>query len=273
MMTKDISEISSRYNIFLIDLYGVIHDGINPFEDAIDAVNYLKDKEKRVIFFSNSPRPKDLVRKKLLSMSEKLQDFEIVTSGEFFAYILQHTERYNFTFLKNAAFVLSNDMNHPLLGTQYLRITDDMEAASYILIIAATENKLNISMFDVLMKKAIALGLPCLCPNPDLIATNGENIVYAAGSFALRYKELGGVVHYIGKPEVSFYNFALKDCNEVKQNIIAIGDNINTDIKGAINFDIDSVLISNGIHKNVNLNELIGNSGITPTYIMKNLVI
>ncbi|WHQ46511.1 MAG: TIGR01459 family HAD-type hydrolase [Candidatus Midichloria sp.] len=270
MIIKGIFELTNKYNLFLIDLYGVIHDGINHFEKAVEAVNYLRDEGKRVIFFSNTPRPKEEVIQKLINMSPKLRDFEIVTSGEFFKHILQYPKKYNLDFLNHYAFPLSNDLGHPLLTIPNLKITNSIETANYLLIIASVKNKSDLSMFDKIMKQAIERNLPCICPNPDLVAHQGKDIVYTAGSFALRYKELGGNVYYMGKPENNFYKFAL-DNNIITQYVLAVGDNLYTDIKGANDFGLDSLFVKNGVCGKDNIEILIRDSGLKPKYIINDL--
>ncbi|AEI88385.1 MAG: Ribonucleotide monophosphatase NagD, HAD superfamily [Candidatus Midichloria mitochondrii] len=267
MMIQGIIELVGKYNLFLIDLYGVMHDGINHFEKAAEAVNYLRDEGKKVIFFSNTPRPKEDVERKLIGMSPKLKDFEIVTSGEFFKYTLRHPKKYDLDFLSQYAFPLSNNLDHPLLTIPNLKITNSIETASYLLIIASVKNKADLSMFDRILEQAVKRNLPCICPNPDLVARQGKDIIYTAGSFALKYKELGGNVYYMGKPENNFYKFALDNNNIITQYVLAVGDNLYTDIKGANGSGLDSLFVKNGVCDKDDVNTLM-NIGLKPTYII-----
>ena len=274
MFIKGILEIAQDYNTFLVDLYGVMHNGINHFERAVEVVNYLKDQGKLVIFFSNTPRPKEVVQKKLLDMSNKFAGFEVVTSGEFFNYVLHHPDKYGFYYLNGYGLALNNDLMHPLLKLSNLNITDSIDKADYLLIMAYTENQNELDKFDYIMKKAVGLNLPAICPNPDLIANQGSNsLVYTAGSFALKYKQLGGKVSYFGKPERSFYEFAIDNyCNDPRY-ILAVGDNIDTDIKGAIGFGIDSLFVRVGIHKSDDIDALLNVIKLKPRYVIDSLVL
>jgi ribonucleotide monophosphatase NagD (HAD superfamily) len=94
-----------------------------------------------------------------------------------------------------------------------------------------------------------------ICTNPDLIVDRGEKREYCAGSVAIIFKKLGGEVIYFGKPYPEVYNHSTVSNNK---KVIAIGDNLNTDIKGAMNMNFDSLIITDGIHK-----EEIKKKGIT----------
>ena len=89
-----------------------------------------------------------------------------------------------------------------------------------------------------------------ICTNPDLIVHRGSKREYCAGTLAATFEELGGEVIYFGKPYPEIYNFCIKN----NETILAIGDNIRTDIKGANKMNFDSLFIINGVHKNEFLN-------------------
>ena len=273
MLIKSILEIAENYEMFLVDLYGVMHNGEAPFRQALEVITYLRKQGKLVIFFSNTPRPKEIVRQKLLSMSDQFDGFEVVTSGEFFHYVLQHPDFYGFEYLNSLGYSLNNENTHPLLKLSQLKLTAEIDRASYLLIMAYTADKNDLGKFDYIMEKAIERNLPAVCPNPDLVANQGNNLVYTSGSFALRYKQLGGIVSYFGKPERSFYNFALDNYDISAQHILGVGDNIETDIKGAINFGIDSLFVKGGIHQNDDLEVLLWKEKVKPKYVIESLVL
>ena len=85
-----------------------------------------------------------------------------------------------------------------------------------------------------------------VCTNPDLIIYRGSKKELCAGKLAEIFKELGGNVTYFGKPYPDIYKFCMQD----NESVLAIGDNIRTDIKGANNMQFDSIFIIDGIHKN-----------------------
>ena len=92
--------------------------------------------------------------------------------------------------------------------------------------------------------------LKMICTNPDLIVHHGSRSEYCAGTLALTFEELGGKVVYFGKPYPEIYNFCIKK----NETILVIGDNIRTDIRGANNMKFDSLLVTDGIHKDEFIN-------------------
>ena len=110
--------------------------------------------------------------------------------------------------------------------------------------------------YKILLDFFLNKKIPLICANPDEVAARGEKIIFCAGALANQYKQEGGMVRYFGKPYSDIYSFALKkvrahkDFKDKKEiNTLVIGDNIKTDIKGANLFNLDSVLILNGIYK------------------------
>ena len=86
-----------------------------------------------------------------------------------------------------------------------------------------------------------------ICTNPDLIVDRGNKRELCAGSVAMVFEKMGGNVIYFGKPYPEVYNQSIENKNK---KVLSIGDNLNTDIKGANLLNYDSLIISNGIHKN-----------------------
>ena len=111
-----------------------------------------------------------------------------------------------------------------------------------------------------------------ICTNPDLIVDKGEKREYCAGSVAKSFEEIKGKVIYFGKPYPPVYNLSTKIINK---KILCIGDNLNTDIKGANIQNFDSLLITNGIHRkeilDLELDEVLKKYETTVDYIQRSL--
>ena len=110
-----------------------------------------------------------------------------------------------------------------------------------------------------------------ICTNPDLIVDRGEEREYCAGSIAKIFEELGGKVNYFGKPYPLVYTQSTRTNNK---KILCIGDNLNTDIRGANMQNFSSLLISAGIHRdeiNSNLNNLLKKYKVEVDYVQSNL--
>ena len=236
-------QIHEYYDTFFIDLWGVIHNGIKPYDGAIEVLKNLNKLNKRFVLISNAPRPSKDVEKFLLNLKiDKVFLKNIFTSGEAALQSLKK-EIYgkNFYHLGPA-----RDQN---LFKGLENNKKDLEKADFILCTGFLENHTNsLDYYKKLLSKYINLVL--ICTNPDLIVYRGAKQEYCAGTIAEIFKELGGKVIYFGKPYKDIYKF----CIRKNEKVLAIGDNIRTDIRGANNMNFDSLLITEGIHKNEFIN-------------------
>ena len=246
MKTKIIdglSQIQSKYDAFFIDLWGVVHNGIELYQKAIEVLENLNKLNKRFVLISNAPRPSKNVRNFLLKlkMKETLTE-NIFTSGEAALKSLkEHTYGKNF-------FHLGPQKDNSLFAG-FEKNKRDLDFADFILctgFLDANENSL--SYYNHLLKNYTHLKM--VCTNPDLIVHRGNKKEYCAGTLAHIFKKLGGRVIYFGKPYPDIYNF----CIQNNETVLAVGDNIRTDIKGANNMKFDSLFIVNGVHKSEFLN-------------------
>jgi len=241
---EHLSEIYSSYDTFIIDLWGVMHNGILLNDKAIEAADKLLKESKKIVFLSNAPRPSEKVREFLrkLRMEEKYLK-NIITSGEAAMYAINES-RFGKLF-----YHLGPSRDESI----FYKIKDNktkLEDSDFILctgLLDKYENDLN--FYKDFLKNHVSKKL--ICTNPDLIVHRGKKEEYCAGSIAKVFESLGGSVVYFGKPYKEIY----KMCFNRKEKALAIGDNLRTDIKGANNLNIDSIFISNGIHRNEFKNE------------------
>ena len=241
---EHLSEIYKFYDTFVIDLWGVMHNGISLNYKAIEAASNLLKDSKKIVFLSNAPRPSEKVREFLrkLRMEEKYLK-NIITSGEAAMYAINES-RFGKLF-----YHLGPSRDESI----FYKIKDNktkLEDSDFILctgLLDKYENDLN--FYKDFLKNHVSKKL--ICTNPDLIVHRGKKEEYCAGSIAKVFESLGGSVVYFGKPYKEIY----KMCFNRKEKALAIGDNLRTDIKGANNLNIDSIFISNGIHRNEFKNE------------------
>ena len=236
---EHLSEIYNSYDTFVIDLWGVMHNGILLNDKAIEVADKLLKESKRIVFLSNAPRPSEKVREflKKLKMEEKYLK-NIVTSGE----AAMHTINQN-RFGK-----LFYHLGPPRDESIFYKIKDNktkLENSDFILCTGLLdEHEGDLNFYKNFLKNFISKKL--ICTNPDLTVHRGEKEEYCAGSIAKVFESLGGSAVYFGKPYKEIYNM----CFNKKEKVLAIGDNLRTDIKGANNLNIDSIFISNGVHRN-----------------------
>lgn len=248
-----ISEVIDDYNYFIFDVWGIIHDGIELYPQVIESLEFLNNNKKKICFLSNAPRRSFKLVEifKKLGIDENIYDF-IITSGEATFDFLRKNQQSSFKEYGKNYFYIGPDKDIDLLdGLLYKRVMNAKDAD--FVITTGFDND-----FSVLEEKIHHLAeaknhnLKMICVNPDLVVVrkNGQEVI-CAGALAAKYEKLGGHVIYFGKPFSSVYQMVYKEFGEPnKSKIIAIGDGLETDIKGAEKFGIDSILSTSGILAN-----------------------
>ncbi len=237
-LIKGLSEIQSEYDAFFIDLWGVVHNGIELNSGAIEVLENLDKLNKRFVLLSNAPRPSKSVQKFLLNLKMKEKFIKhVFTSGEA---ALQNLKK---NVYGEKFFHLGPKKDNDLIEGIEKNKTS-LDKSDFILCTGLLENET--SSLDYYKSLLINYNsLKMICTNPDLIVHRGNKSEYCAGSVAATFEKLGGKVIYFGKPYPEIYNLCIKN----NKNILAIGDNIRTDIRGANRMNLDSLFIINGIHK------------------------
>jgi len=243
-----LSKIYSKFDIFLVDLWGVIHNGIECYSDALNVLKNLK-KTKKIILISNAPRPSSSVQKFLnqINFNKSFYDF-LITSGDLTRYYLK-----NFTKKENF-YHLGPDRDNSLFSNLMLKKTT-LKNARFVICTGVNNNNDNLNKYFSILKKIKKRNLKIICANPDLIVHRGDRAEYCAGSIAKLYEKMGGRVEYFGKPYKNIYEYIFRILRKnskkkiYKSKVLVIGDNLNTDISGANNFNVKNLFIAGGIHK------------------------
>ena len=236
---KGLREIYEKYDAFFIDLWGVMHNGIELYTKSIEVLANLYKLKKRFVLMSNAPRPSKNVEEFLLNLKmDKVFTKNIFTSGEAALRSLKQN-----IYGKNF-YHLGPERDSDLFAG-FEKNKRNIEDADFILCTGFLDNhEDSLDFYKNLLREHVKLKM--ICTNPDLIVHRGEKKEFCAGSVAMVFEKMGGQVVYFGKPFPEVYNQSI-DNN--KKKVLAIGDNLNTDIKGANNMNYDSMIIVNGIHK------------------------
>ena len=261
-----VAEIYKNYDTYIIDLWGVIHNGITLNSRAIEVVKNLTQNRKKVIFLSNAPRPSKEVKFFLLGLNmDDRYLHNIMTSGEAAMLALQKESYGKFFF----------HLGPKRDSGVFLNIKENktsLEKCNFILCTGLfDEHQGDLDYYKKLLQDFTSKKL--ICTNPDLTVHRGNVKEYCAGSIAKIFESIGGETVYFGKPYKEIY----KMCINKKEKTIAIGDNLKTDIKGANNMKIDSLFISNGVHrsefkKESELIELFNRHEVKPDYYQPELI-
>jgi HAD superfamily hydrolase (TIGR01459 family) len=233
-----LAEIYKNYDTYIIDLWGVIHNGVRLNPKAIEAVKNLIQNNKKVVFLSNAPRPSKEVKKFLqeLNMEDKyLQN--IVTSGEAAMLALQKESYGKFFY----------HLGPKRDSSIFFKIKENkttLEKCNFILCTGLCDDlEMDLNYYKNLLKEHTSKKL--ICTNPDLTVHRGVKEEFCAGYIAKVFEELGGKVIYYGKPYKEIYKMCFKE----HEKVLAIGDNLRTDIKGANNMSKDCLFIFDGVHR------------------------
>jgi HAD superfamily hydrolase (TIGR01459 family) len=244
-------EIVPDYDGFVLDLWGVLHDGAKPLPGAVDALTQLKATGKRLAILSNAPRRAALVASRMteIGIPPELYD-HVHSSGE---EAWQHLKRRDDPFyaaLGRRCYHLGPARDENMLEGIDIERVADIAGAEFILNTGpALGWEETVADYEKLLQAARARDAPMVCANPDLVVIHEGRPAICAGALAQRYEALGGRVRWHGKPYPSVYEtcFARLGIAD-RQRMLAVGDSLRTDIAGAAAAGIASVLVTGGIH-------------------------
>ena len=219
----------------------MVHNGINIHKNAIKALYEILKLKKDFVLLTNAPRPNKNVRSfcEKLGMDKMLSN-HVFTSGEAALSYLKKN------LYADIFFHVGPPRDFDLFSDFKNNKTNKIEDASYLLCTGLFDDqKTDLNFYKDILERSISKKM--ICTNPDLIVDKGNVRELCAGSVAVIFEKMGGEVLYFGKPYPEVYNQSINNKNK---KILSIGDNLNTDIKGANLLNYDSLIISNGIHQN-----------------------
>jgi HAD superfamily hydrolase (TIGR01459 family) len=243
--------LAERYDGFILDLWGVIHDGVNAFPHAVDTLRHLRETGKRTLLLSNVPRPNDAVRTMMRRMGiEDALYTDIMTSGEAVRRSLLSPPDLWWTQLGTRMYHLGPERDRPIYVGLPIAVVAHPADADFVLNTGPDDhrNPSDLGEFEADLRECAAHGLKMICANPDLVVIRGGVRVLCAGSLAVRYRELGGDVRSLGKPEPAVYQPVLQQLGLSPDRVLAVGDSLHTDIAGAAGVGIASCWVLDGIH-------------------------
>ena len=245
-MTKNLDKeglcsIVDNYQLFYVDLWGVVHNGVSLHKEAINALKEITKKGKEYILLTNAPRPNSVVKTflKKMGMEEEIIN-HVFTSGEASLSYLKKN------LIDKKFFHVGPPRDIDLFKDFKELKSNQIENSEYIICTGLfEEHEEDLKYYKELFEKNLKKKM--ICTNPDLIVDRGNKRELCAGSIAIIFEKMGGEVVYFGKPYPEVYNQSIDNKDK---KVLSIGDNLNTDIKGANLLNYDSLIISNGIHKN-----------------------
>ncbi len=243
--------LAERYNGFVLDLWGVIHDGVDAFPHAVETLTQLRAAGKRTLLLSNVPRPNDAVQTMMRRMGiEDSLYTGILTSGEAVRRALKNPPDLWWTELGIRVFHLGPERDRPVLQGLPLVVVNTPAEADFVLNTGPDDhrNPSDMAEFEPILAECARHRLKMICGNPDLEVIRGGVRVLCAGALAVRYQQLGGDVRSLGKPDPAIYQPVLEQLGLPPREVLAVGDSLHTDIAGAAGVDLAACWVLDGIH-------------------------
>ena len=243
-----LADLVDGIDVVLSDIWGVVHNGLESFPEACEALHTFRSRGGTVIMITNAPRPADSVQRQLRKLGVADDTYDaIVSSGDLTRhYVAGHPGR--------KVFWLGPERDSSIYRGLDLTL-GPLEQADYIICTGLFDDEIETAAdYRSMMLQARERGLPLICANPDIVVERGDRLIYCAGAIAELYRELGGEVIFYGKPHRPIYDRAMELATERRgramplNRVLAIGDSVRTDLAGAHGFGIDCLFVTRGIH-------------------------
>ncbi len=239
-----VADISQNRKAWLCDVWGVLHDGLRAFPSAIEACRSFRRRGGEIILISNSPRTSAAVLDHLHSVGVPNDCFtQLVTSGDV-------TRNFVEAYSSEPLFHLGPERDRCLFDGLNVQFAAAEKAAAAVCTGFFDEDNEVAEDYDGMLSEFAARGVPMICANPDLVVERGSKLVPCSGLLAERYAALGQTVIQAGKPYRPIYEAAMRKLTKPlpPSELLAIGDGVDTDIKGASGQGIDSIYIASRVN-------------------------
>ena len=280
--TSHFAALAGDYDAVLSDVWGVVHNGIAATLEACDALTRFRAGGGTVVLITNAPRPGANVRQILDRLKVPHAAYDAIVSSGDVAHALMAARA------GQRVFHIGPERDLPIFDGLDARVTD-LRSADYALCSGLTDDTVETPQdYHELVERMRARALPMICANPDVVVERGHQLVYCAGAIADLYAAAGGEVTYAGKPYRPIYEQALAVAETARgrpvehRRLLAIGDSVRTDLKGAAAFGIDCLFVTAGIHAEelgerndpdvLALSNIFAAAGVAPKAVMHRLV-
>ncbi|MEW5962762.1 MAG: TIGR01459 family HAD-type hydrolase [Pseudomonadota bacterium] len=245
---ETIAPLAGRADAWLLDIWGVLHDGAKPFAPAVAACERFRASGGHIVLLSNSPRPAPRVVAQLDGIGVARAAYDaIVSSGDATRLALAHRPGVS-------VLHVGPERDRPIFDGLDLTLAEADAAELVVCTGLADDERETPDDYAELLGRLAARDVPMICANPDLKVERAGRMIWCAGGVAAGYERLGGSVLYAGKPYPEVYRMAAERIAELhgaavpSERLLAIGDGVATDILGAARAGIASVYIASAVH-------------------------
>src|SRR4051812_34497761 len=245
---EKLRDLVDGVEVVLSDIWGVVHNGLVAFPEACEALHRFRELGGTVILITNAPRPADSVQRQLRKFGVADATYDaIVSSGDLTRhFVAGHPGKKMFWIGPERDNSIHRGLD-PVLAP--------LEAADYIVCTGLFDDEIETAEdYRPMLLQARDRKLTLICANPDIVVERGDRLIYCAGAIAELYRELGGEVIFYGKPHRPIYERAMMLAEQHagrpvgREEVLAIGDSVRTDLAGAHGFGIDCLFVTRGIH-------------------------
>jgi HAD superfamily hydrolase (TIGR01459 family) len=248
ILTDHFSTLAPHYDAVLSDVWGVVHNGVASFPAACQALTRFREKGGSVVLISNAPRPGNQVIRLLDHLNVPHSTYDgIMTSGDVTRAEVSRRAG-------EKVFLIGPERDHTIFSGLDAPFSS-AEEAKYVVCTGLFDDEIETpDDYRDLLTRLRERDLFMICANPDVVVERGDRLVYCAGALADAYSELGGEVYYAGKPHRPLYDLALAEVARARgstpplKRVLAIGDSLRTDLKGARDLGVDCLFVTAGIH-------------------------
>lgn len=239
-------EISTNYDVVLCDVWGVLHNGVAAYPEASEALETARAEGLSVVLITNSPRPSPGVIRQLETIGVSSGAYDrIVTSGDVTRTLIAKGPK--------KVFLLGPERDLPLLDGLGVEAVSADDAEVIVCTGFFDDETETPEDYHDMLTAFQARRVPMICANPDLVVERGHRMIPCAGAMAAYYDRMGGETAVAGKPHTPIYDATIAAARELRgtvdlSRVIAIGDGMPTDVRGALDYGLDLLYISHGIH-------------------------
>jgi HAD superfamily hydrolase (TIGR01459 family) len=242
-----LDDVSKAYSAILCDVWGVVHNGEWHFPEAASALARAREAGIPVVLITNSPRRSADVLAQMTAIGVPPDAYDrVVTSGDVTRDLIAEGPR--------KIFHIGADRDFTLYEGLDVELVEEFEASGVVCTGLFDDEVEKPEDYTDLLRRLRARNLPFICANPDIVVERGERLIWCAGALARDYAQLGGRTLIAGKPHAPIYDVAMKEIAEFlgrpveRSQVLAIGDGMMTDVKGAADNGFAVLYVSGGIH-------------------------
>lgn len=250
-------DIADQFDLYLVDQYGVLHDGVAAYPGAIDGLARIADRARDVIVLTNSGKNASDNMARLVQLGFSDCPFRVLSSGEVGLQLVRRGGLGPRFTIGAAACVIGRRGDRYAFSSDEFDLVTRPDDAAFLVFAGSDAPRTSLDSYRALLQTAAQAGVPAICVNPDITMIRDGELVPAPGAIARIYQDLGGQVDYVGKPDGVIFRRALEGVATDVDCAIMIGDSPEHDVCGGRAMGLSTLLVRTGIHRSLGEPELL----------------